>query len=258
MHHAWGFHQHSSLWPDLVTPRTVRAGGRLRGAKATGKRYHGVPQVELPAPAPLDSRLDEVLARRFSCRHFGGDPVSLATLATWLLHSYGWHGLFTLGELPIPDRPVPSGGGAFPLEVYLFVRRADGLERGLYHVDAEQRVLARLRGPLPWAKVTEMFLGQTSVAECDVVAVITAVVHRTLARYGERGYRFLWMEAGHLAQNLLLTATACDLGGLPIAGFYDQQLAASLDVDPTREVPLYAVALGPIATPDSGSTRALS
>ena len=65
-----------------------------------------------------------------------------------------------------------------------------------------------------------------------------------LAKYGERGYRILLLDAGHLAENVLLTAAALNLSACPLAGFFDDRLARTLELNPTEEPVLYAITIG--------------
>jgi SagB-type dehydrogenase family enzyme len=143
------------------------------------------------------------------------------------------------------ERPVPSGGGLYPLELYLVVRAVDGLVPGVYHYVAAAHALERLRDvALPERFVTYLFMNQAYFAEAALVAVLTAMPERSLWRYGERGYRYLLLEAGHVGQNLNLAAAALGLGTCNAGGFFDDELAGLLRADVEREVPLYAVAVG--------------
>jgi SagB-type dehydrogenase family enzyme len=95
----------------------------------------------------------------------------------------------------------------------------------------------------------------SSAGSASAVVVLTAVVHRSLRKYGDRGYRHLLIEAGHVAQNLNLVAAAMSLGTLSLGGFFDQDLAALLDVSLEVEIPLYAVAVGIPAVRDRVESR---
>lgn len=111
--------------------------------------------------------------------------------------------------------------------------------------DAPQpSLLEQIRGPVPWPCVTHIFLDQPYLAAVDMLMIITGAAARTLKRYGERGFRFLWLEAGHLAQNVGLASAALELGCLPLAGFHDDALAGLLGTPLDTEPPLYALALG--------------
>lgn len=236
---------------------------RLVGAPPVGqgdpgpeKRYVAVPRIPLP-DAPLPTRpLAELLSGRSSCRRFGGAPTTLNEVAALTITSYG----ALAGDGPggggpggqVQERPVPSGGARYPLEMYLLVRRCEGLGAGVYHLasDRQGHALEQIRGPVPWPAVVRLFLDQDYLAPADLLVVWTAVASRTVKRYGERGFRFLWLEAGHGAQNLVLSSEALGLGSLPLAGFYDRPLADLLGTCLDVEPPLYAVAVGRPTTED--------
>jgi SagB-type dehydrogenase family enzyme len=73
---------------------------------------------------------------------------------------------------------------------------------------------------------------------------LTAVFERTMSRYGPRGYRYVLLEAGHVAQNLCLVATELELGTLCLGGFRDAAINELLGLDPRGEGAVYAVAIG--------------
>jgi SagB-type dehydrogenase family enzyme len=139
-----------------------------------------------------------------------------------------------------PDglRTAPSAGALYPLEVYLST--ADGFYR--YRPQDHRLVRvgeADLRGAMQRAA-----LGQEAIGTAPAVFVIAAVYRRTAAKYGlERGARYVHIEAGHAAQNLLLEATALRLGSVPIGAFNDAELARALAL-PADQEPLYLVAVG--------------
>jgi len=104
---------------------------------------------------------------------------------------------------------------------------------------------------LPRAFLTYLFMGQPWVAEAAVICVLSFVGARSLTKYGDRGYRYALIEAGHTMQNLNLAAAACGLGSVDLGGFYDDELAVLAGLDVEREIPLYCCAIGrPDANPD--------
>ena len=103
-----------------------------------------------------------------------------------------------------------------------------------------------------------LFLGQPWVAKAHVVVIVTAVTARLLHRYGDRGYRYLLIEAGHVGQNLALVATASGLGSLSLGGFFDDDVSCMLGLDAAFELPLYGIALGVPDTADSALARGLT
>ena len=96
-------------------------------------------------------------------------------------------------------------------------------------------------------EVAKAALDQEAVYQSPAVFVIVGTNERTAGRYGERAERYVKLEAGHAAQNLLLQATALDLGAVPIGAFYDDRLQAALEL-PADEMPLYVIPVG--ALPD--------
>ncbi len=250
---SWSFHRSGVQAGGFAMTLPPVPGTRMPAAG--WKQYHDVPVVELPETDPPAMALGESLAARVSCRRFSGPPLAKTEVSGLLRASYGAQGTFMLQGMEILERPVPSGGACYPVEFYLLVHRIAGIEPGVYHYAARGHRLEQLRGPLPWSGVAGLFMDQPYLLQADLIIVLTAVVHRTLLRYGDRGFRFVWIEAGHVAQNLNLVGAAMDLGTLNLGGFFDDQLAALVGLDPELEIPLYAVAVGRPATEDRNTVR---
>ena len=73
---------------------------------------------------------------------------------------------------------------------------------------------------------------------------LSVVLPRSSFKYGQRAYRFALLEAGHVAQNLLLAAEGLDLGALPVGGFFDDELNRLLQLDGCQEFVVYLVLMG--------------
>ncbi|MFT3970215.1 MAG: SagB/ThcOx family dehydrogenase [Micropruina sp.] len=246
---AWSYHRSTARWLFNAS-----SGGESPPL-VTGREDGRLPWTPLPPPSACQLGLSDAWAARVSCRRFRSDPVALGALATLLAAGYGVGG----GEV-IQDRPVPSGGGLYPLEVTLLVRAVDGLAAGVHHyVPAAHGVELVRAVELPRAFLTYLFMGQPWAAEAALVCVISFVGERSLTKYGDRGYRYALLEAGHLMQNLNLAASAQGLGAVNMGGFYDDELATLAGIDIEREVPLYCCAIGvPDAEPsDRMAMRAL-
>ena len=249
---AWLFHRNTSRWLHNSLD------GGLDGADVpqAPKEHPLAPFTLLPdRGAPTD--FEELLRRRNSCRSFDDGPIHLSQLGSVLSAGYGVTGHSRLGALEFLDRPVPSGGGLYPLEAYVIARAVDGLTPGVYHYAPVLDGLEQLReADIPARLLTYLFMGQPLAAEAACVMVLTAVVSRSLGKYGDRGYRYLMFEAGHVAQNANLAAVDQGLGACNLGGFFDDELAALLMVDIDLEIPLYAMALGPPASADRDAQRA--
>lgn len=213
--------------------------------------YRGTPVVPLPRDfAPTSRTFEEVLERRRSERDFTGESMTLNALSK----------LLTLGDGIVhhwdtPDgfdwalRTAPSGGGLYPIEMYCIVFRVEGLEPGLYFYRAKDHSLEQLLAADLTETLSEAIPGQaTSVQQSCVCVVLNAVMPRIKFKYGERGYRFLLLEAGHIAQNLLLAGEAEGMGGVAIGGFMDDPLNALLNNDGVEEAVVYLTLFGQKAT----------
>ncbi len=116
-------------------------------------------------------------------------------------------------------------------------------DEGSYHYDpVDSRLEVLVEGPLR-DRISPAILTAAGEGEAPLLLVLAGVPERTLRKYGERGYRFLWLDAGHLAQNLLLAAEALGLGACPIGGFCEDAVARAAGIDP-RETVLYVLAVG--------------
>jgi SagB-type dehydrogenase family enzyme len=202
----------------------------------------------IPLPVPVTQALTEAIRGRRSRRDFSGQPIGPGKLAS-ILHGAG--GLIPDGE-SIDDsrRPYPSAGARYPLEIYSLVLTAEGLSPGLYHYNVREHVLEilleqDLRDDLEKATGELRWIGKASV-----VLIVTAVLDRTRIKYGDRGYRYALLEAGHLAQNMCLIAHADGLISCCLGGFIDDRINAMLDILLVKERAIYLVAIGqPCDTP---------
>lgn len=233
---AWSYHRSTARWLFNAS-----SGGESPPV-VPGREDGSLPWTPLPADAPLDLRLDEALRARVSCRRFRPDPVPLDRLGRLLSAGYG---VAQRSGPVMQDRPVPSGGGLYPLELSLLVRAVDGLEPGVYHYVPAAHGLEQVRAvELPQVFLGYLFMGQPWVAEAALIVVISFAGGRSLPKYGDRGYRYALLEAGHLMQNLNLAAAGLGLGVVNLGGFYDDELASLAGIDIEQEIPLYCAALG--------------
>lgn len=187
--------------------------------------------VVLPDPARQGRKsLEETLACRRSLRTFADRPLTHAHLSQLLWATQG-----------ITDRrgrrTAPSAGALYPLEV--FVASAGGL----FQYEPKSHRLVRRQASDPRAALKRAALGQEAITRAPAVFVIAAVRARTAGKYGPRATRYVHMEVGHAAQNLLLQATALDLGGVPIGAFDDQAVQQALSL-PADHEPLLLVPVG--------------
>lgn len=205
--------------------------------------YEGYPKVELPTKVPaLDMPLGDAICGRRSVRQLEPFPLDLASVSAILYYSYGLTG--GRSEIPRSLRAVPSGGALYPLELYLYSAAAEGLERGLYHYDPCGHRLTLLRLLEKPDLICKAVRQPELIAGASMVLFITALFERTIFKYGDRGYRFVLMEAGHLAQNVHLVLTGLRLGGVSIGGFFDREIDRFLELDGITHSTLCMIAMG--------------
>ncbi len=198
------------------------------------------PQLHYPAkPWPLppaDNTLVSRLQRR-SGRTFGDRLLRAKELGT-LLGAVGEQGGLRL---------LPSAGGTYPLETFVLAWRAEAPFGGqVLYLDPGQHAVLPV-APLPsWESLAE----SVGIEEAPAAIVLfVAIPQRVLRRYGERGGRFLLLEAGHLAQNVLLAATHLGLHSLPLGGLHDDFMQTLVGLPRADAQVVYGCAIGPKVGP---------
>jgi SagB-type dehydrogenase family enzyme len=188
--------------------------------------------LQLPAPEQKGKMsLEEALARRRSVREFTPEALTERELSQLLWAAQG----ITHAE---GLRTAPSAGALYPLELYV------ASAGGFYRYEPRRHQLIRLSDHDLRAPMRRAALDQEAVTQAPAVFVFVAVYERISRKYGAvRVGRYVHMEVGHAAQNLLLEAAALGLGGVPIGAFDDEALHKALGL-PADHRPLYLVPVG--------------
>ena len=147
-----------------------------------------------------------------------------------------------------------SGGALYPAEIYLGIRRVSGVEPGIYHYNVPDHALELLKPGDPTEKLHEACCQQEYAKQAAVVFLISGVFQRTKRKYGERGYRYVFLDVGHLGQNIYLSCTELDLAVMTTCGFFDDVANKLLRIDGIDEATLYVAFVGKKKA-GSGSTR---
>lgn len=208
------------------------------------KEYPEAPQrLVLTPPADLPGQdLWACLQARRSLRQYQERPLTLEELTAMLWATQG----VTLESPHFLLRAAPSAGALYPVETYLAVHQVIGVEPGIWHLNVpdfalEQVAPGDFRRPLVAAGLSQNFLG-TGAA----VFIWTGVLNRAMWKYRERAIRYLFLDAGHICQNLMLAATALGLGCCPVGAFFDGEVEQLVQVDGQEEVALYLAAVGAV------------
>lgn len=207
------------------------------------KRYRLRPRLALPGGEELrlpSTSFDQVVTTRRTVRSFDGGALTLDEVAALLALSGGVTGGYQKQLL----RAAPSAGGLFPVEMYLSVRDVAGLDPGLYHYDWPDHILARIGDHPGNDAVTRVCCRQPQAGTAALVVFLAGMVQRTVSKYGDRGLRYVFLDVGHLAQNLCLTATALDLACMTTCGFFDDEANDLFGLDGLAESMLYVAFVG--------------
>ena len=206
----------------------------------------GKPLIELPDPETIDFGgydLRQAIEERRSLRRYTDESLTLEQLSYLL-----W---LTQGVKKVDEkrhvvwRTVPSAGCRHPFETYLSINRVDGLEPGLYRYVATEHKLVALRIDGKFNdKLTEACAGQRQVDTSAVTFIWAAVPYRTVWRYSERSYRYLYLDAGHVCQNLHLAAESLNCGICAIGAYDDDAADELMGFNPPEMFVIYMASLG--------------
>lgn len=201
--------------------------------------------VNLPAPSQIkvgSYDLRKAIEERRSIRVYSDEPLTLEQLS-WLLWST--QGVKDVIGRPATLRTVPSAGARHAFETYLLLNRVEGLKPGLYRFLAVDHKLVEvnLEGGID-DRVTAAAYRQGIVKSSAVTFIWVAVLYRMYWRYGERGYRYLHLDAGHVCQNLYLAAEAIWCGACAIGAFFDEEINGLLGLDGEERFVIYMATVG--------------
>ena len=228
--------------------------GDLGGVEVVGG------ELLLPLPRKMSIiTVEEAILLRKSIREWSDKPLNITQLSMILWVTQGVvediHGWLR--------RASPSAGATYPLEIYVVVGEGgvylgDGkyLPAGVYKYDFRRHSLRLVVSGDMRDRLWRASLMQDWVREAPVNIVICAVYERTTSRYGDRGVRYVILEAGHVGQNIYLMTTALGLGTVAIGAFYDDEVANIIKAT-RNERPLYIFPVGVPLTPHKMSFEEL-
>lgn len=205
------------------------------------KDYAHAEKITLaPAPRRDGMSLEDAIARRRSVRDYADGALTLEELTRLLYYSVGINDT----RWGVGLRAAPSAGAQYPIETYVVAHAISGLPSGLYHYNVRDHLLEHVRGGDFRQAIMDSGLGQEFLAKANVVLALTAIFQRTRWRYQERTYRYVLLEAGHIAQNVYLMGTALGLGVCAVGAFWDDAVNRLLEVDGKEEAAIYLLAVG--------------
>jgi SagB-type dehydrogenase family enzyme len=180
--------------------------------------------------------LERCIRQRRSVRSFRDQALTEDQLGQMLWAAQGVTG-------PDAKRAVPSAGALYPLELYVLCRKVTPLAAGVYRYLSERHELRRVALDYQHEKLVDATYSQEWVATAPAVICIAAVFARTTVKYGNRGRGYVFMEAGHAAENLMLQAVALDLAATMVGAFSDEKIERLLYLE-ADETPLCLLPVG--------------
>ncbi len=203
--------------------------------------FPSAPRVVLSPPSEEDGPpLWTAIRERRSIRRYQHATITPRELSQLLWAAQG----LTARRPNVALRAAPSAGALYPIETYLSLHNVEGIDPGIYHYDVRNHELAQLRDGDYRAETAAVALDQRFVATANIVFVWTAVFPRSKWKYQQRAYRYAYLDAGHIAQNVALAAVALGLGSCQIAALFDDEANALLGVDGEDESVIYMTTIG--------------
>lgn len=200
----------------------------------------GYPIINLPNPAYSSNvSIEQALKTRRTIREYADKPITLHQLGQLLWAAQGI-------TSPEGSRTAPSAGPTYPLELYVVAKNVTGLTAGVYHYVPALHSLEQLSTA---NKMNDIYIAsskQAPLLECPAAIIITGEYDRTIKKYGNRGVRYVQLEAGTAAENIELQAVSLHLGTVSMGGFSDAMIIKALDISPTL-TPLFIMPVGNIA-----------
>jgi len=241
---------------DSFQQRTKYIRDRMKGKRLDWasqpplyKEYPNSEKIALPAfDRPEADLLFEALSMRRSVRRFADKAISLESLSCLLWAGTG----ISREEQGFQFRTAPSAGALYPVETYLIAHQIEQLKPGVYHYHIRGHSLNVLQEGMFARDIAQAALDQEMCAQAPAVFVWSAVFERSKWKYDQRAYRYVYLDAGHIAENLALAAVALGLGSCQIAALFDDEVNEIIGIDGEQESVLYMSVVG---WPVSGNYR---
>lgn len=212
-----------------------------------GNESRGAPTVALPAPEPMRMATEEAIRRRRSGREYTGDSMALKHLATLAAAACGVTGTAATGDggSGIALRSTASGGALYPVELCLAALGVDNLSRQIYGYDARRHELFGVAADVDELLAT--FIVPEDVVtmnEANAIFLLVARPWRSMRKYGPRGMRHVFLEAGAMASHLHLACVALGFGSVDCSSVYDDEAHEVLGIDGVYETLVHTVIVG--------------
>ncbi len=192
--------------------------------------------IQLPQPKLTGSvSVEAAIAKRRSIRSYSDRTLTLTELSQVLWACQG------ITDLVRGFRAAPSAGATYPFDIYIVIGKVESVEPGVYkYIVKSHAIVLHKSGDLR-SKVMKDCLGQRFIGEASATIVLATDFQPTKKYYGERSYRYVAMEAGHIGENLHLQCAAIGLGTVMVGAYRDRELQQTLGID---KLPFYVMPFG--------------
>lgn len=196
--------------------------------------------IKLSDPQNLSTPFEATIRNRKSIRNYSNKPIKKEQLSYLLWASTG----IQRKEMGFEFRTVPSAGALYPIETYLVINNVENVSKGVYHYNIKSHYLEELKKGDNSKIIAKAALEQNMCADAAVVFIWTSIFNRSKCKYGQRAFRYIYLDAGHIAENLALAATGLGLGSCQIAALYDDEVNTILNIDGLNESVIYMSVVG--------------
>ncbi len=208
------------------------------------KNYPNCPKTLLPKPLHEKYNnylnITEIFKQRRSIRVFQEKSIELEQISFILWASTG----IQRNEGNFAFRTAPSAGALYPIETYILINNCQELNQGIYHYNIQDHVLEQIKEGDYSVSFAKAALDQKMISLAPISFIWTAIFQRSKWKYQQRTYRYVYLDAGHIAAHLSLAAIELGLGTCQIAAFYDNEINELLNIDGKEESVLYLSAVG--------------
>jgi SagB-type dehydrogenase family enzyme len=193
--------------------------------------------IKLPKPKyDSNTSVEKALLKRRSIRDYKDEPLTISEISQLLWAAQG-----------VTDqkgfRTAPSAGALYPLEIYVVVGNVNGLKDGIYKYNPNTHKIVRVKKGDKRTDLSHAALGQLSVKHGGAIIIFSAIYERTTKKYGNRGIRYVHIEAGHAAQNVYLQTVSLNIGTVVVGAFMDEEVKKIIGMK-DEEQPLYLMPVG--------------
>jgi SagB-type dehydrogenase family enzyme len=237
------YHERSALSRTAAVARGPALDWAARPAPF--ETYPAEAVVPLGDRAPVDRATAKALDEsREGAAGLAPHPVALPALSALLHLTQGITEVTGLPTDPFHKRAAASSGALYPTVTHVVVRDVDGLVPGLYHYEPQHHALHRLRSADAAGELAAIVAHGAAVRAAPFTLVLSAIYYKSSWKYGERGYRYCLLDAGHVAANAIAAGRALGLATRPIGRFDDARLGALLGIDRHHQGALLVLPFG--------------